>query len=145
LRKTDSFFVSDGNLTSVSQKLVNLAQSSISIINPFIGDCRITQDLIQLTKPLKVEIITRHYNKAMPNKRTEFKNMHQKLESKYQKPFYKDNIHAKIIIIDNVVALISSMNLFIQSNEQSREAGTVIFNDSQVSQSQEFFWKLKSN
>ena len=109
------------------------------MINPFIGESRITTEIEKRAKDVDISIVTRSHKNALSTFKKNFKEVHSLLTKNGVNIVYDDKIHAKIFIFDGVCAITSSMNLFHYSNEHSLEAGTLTFNEAIIDDIQQYF------
>ena len=120
------FFLERRHLNDFSQELIAHAKSSVLISNPFIQICDLTNTLIETKKNgIKVEVITRS-----PRDNTKYaegkRECHSTLTREGIHVFYDDKVHAKIIVVDDKIAIVSSLNFFAYSSAgASWEAGLV--------------------
>jgi hypothetical protein len=103
--KQEHFFLEGHYLDSFTRFLLTKAFNTIIIVNPFIDRSTPTQLLIKAKRRGKtVVMVTRPSNKAY------MKKLHGWLEHEGVKMLYHKDLHAKIIIIDDSLAIVSSMN-----------------------------------
>jgi len=106
------FFLQGRDLTHFSIEAILNAQHEIFVLNPFIEECNISNSLIEAKKRgIDVRIITQFpKNDKYPEKLKEQIKYQEKLKQEGLFLKYNNKIHAKIIIIDRTIALVSSMN-----------------------------------
>ena len=121
------FFLEGRHLDDFSKELVAHAKSEVLIVNPFIQDCDLSNTLMDARKHgIGVQIITR----SPRDKNAEYLKNKQDYLSKLQKEgisiVYNEKAHAKLIVVDHAVAIVSSMNFYPDSSAGvSWEAGLV--------------------
>jgi len=77
-------------------------------------------------KGVDVKVITRPPKDRYPDKLVRKQEYHQKLKNEGISLVYDENVHAKLIVVDNAVAISSSMNFFPESSAGvSWEAGLI--------------------
>ncbi len=120
------FFLDGSDLDDLTKQIIKMAEEAILVANPFIEECYITDYLIRSAKnKVRVEIVTRQPTKEEKSflRKTE---CHSKLTSKGITLHYDNQIHSKIITVDNKVAIVSSMNFYSGSSGGfSKESGIV--------------------
>jgi len=105
------FYLPDELLAIFQDLILTRPAKRMLIVNPFINYQLLKKKLIILRgKGTLIEIITRP--PALDSQ--EYK-IHTELSEKGIKIYYNDTIHAKMIILDDELALISSMNFIKQS------------------------------
>lgn len=115
--RLDHFFLEDRLLYEFSEKLLGNANIEVLVANPYIRKCHISNTLMSMgEKGINVKIITRsspeRYIKELSEKRIAVT--------------YDDSVHAKLIVVDRRVGIVSSMNFFAASSGgASWEAGLV--------------------
>jgi len=118
LQLNDNHIFLDGsNLEGLNNHLVENAQKELLIVNPFLGKTNILDSVRGKSKDgIKVKILTRspssERNGEAAEKKTEFVSA---LHENDIEIFLNDYIHAKIMVFDRGVAIISSMNLYPHS------------------------------
>jgi len=119
----DQLFLEGRYLDAFTKFILDRARSEIFVVNPFVDECDLSKTLIDAKKRgLKVKLLTRS-----PEDNSK-KACHKKLGEEGIEIDYK-NIHAKIIILDGEVAIISSMNFFSESSAcKNWESGMITIN-----------------
>jgi len=104
-------------------QLITRAARTIDIEMEIINDPGIIDALVQKAKTARIRIIMPDLNKVPSNKEA-MEKLHQSgiLVQTKQKPY----IHAKVMILDNILAYIGSINFSTESIDQNREIGIVI-------------------
>lgn len=140
----DHFFLERRYLDDFSKELISHAKTDVLIANPFIQNCDLSNTLREAQRNgVKIKIITRRPTDEKPEyleKRTKY---HSTLIHEGIALFYDEQVHAKIIITDNKVAIVSSMNFFATSSAgASWEAGLVTINPNVVKSIADSFSKV---
>jgi len=121
LKKLDLFdnhiFLEGSNLEGLNTHLVENVQKEMLIVNPFLGKTNILDSVGKKAKDgVKVKILTRspesEKNADSADKKRDFV---QSLHDNDIEVFLNDYIHAKIMVFDRGVAIISSMNIYPHS------------------------------
>lgn len=134
------FFLGGPDLDDFTKLIMNEAQNSILIANPFIEECYLTDILKEnANKQIEIKVVTRE--PYQDKKKTE---CHSNLREKGIDLKLDKRIHSKIIVIDNKVVVVSSMNFYSgSSGGASNEAGIVSIDekvvDSAASYIRQFF------
>lgn len=124
------FYLDDEKLAVFQDVILTRPCKRIMLVNPYIHYPRLIRKLIALRKRrTQIQIITRPPDDDFK------KDMHKELHRNDVRILYNERVHAKIIMMDGILALMSSMN-FTESSmtpyevpiRGSWEAGTVITN-----------------
>lgn len=128
IEPTDSnhFYLQGDSLDNFSKYLISNAHSSITVSNPYVDKCALSDSLMDSVKQGKsVLLITRPIqsnDRYYDSKR----NYHESLKSSNVILAYNENVHAKILLVDECVAVVSSLNFTSTSSSgKSWEAGIV--------------------
>jgi phosphatidylserine/phosphatidylglycerophosphate/cardiolipin synthase-like enzyme len=115
------------HLDDFSKELISHAKSDVLVVNPFIQHCDLSDTLMDVKKKgVDVKVITRPPKDSYPDKLLRKQEYHQKLKNEGISLVYKENVHAKLIVVDNTIAISSSMNFFPESSAGvSWEAGLI--------------------
>lgn len=106
------FYLVDKSLSQFSDSLIEHAQFDIFVTNPFVKRCFLSDTLMAMSeKGVSVCLSTRNVEPQ------QYKN---ELLAKGVKILYDDSIHAKIIVVDERVAIVSSMNFYAGSSVEPR-------------------------
>lgn len=132
LRKLDfsldskHFFLDDMDLDDLSKQLIRRACKEVLIVNPFIESCSLSKTLEDASKRrVKVTVITRPPREDDHHGR-EKEEYHSKLRKEGITLVYNKDTHAKLIVVDDEVAVVSSMNFYSgSSGGRTWEAGLV--------------------
>ncbi len=123
----EHFFLDGRHLDDFSKELISHAKSEVLLVNPFVQDCDLSNTLRDAKKNgIKVHIITRPPRDKYPEHLKNKQEYHSKLVQEGIKLTYKENVHAKLVVVDRAVAIVSSMNFYADSSAGvSWEAGLV--------------------
>ena len=127
------FFLVDTHLDSISKGLIQNAKDEILVVNPFVEDCNLSNSILEAKKKgVKVRLITRPINKS--DRYSDDKQVyHADLKQSGISLSYDKRVHAKLIVVDHEVAIISSMNFIVTSSGGSSwEAGVVSMEETVV-------------
>jgi phosphatidylserine/phosphatidylglycerophosphate/cardiolipin synthase-like enzyme len=117
------FFLEGRHLDQFTKFTLDMAENEIIVVNPFVNECDLSKQLGEAKKRgLKVKLLAR------PPKDNEIDKIfcHEKLTKEGVKIIYDENVHAKIITIDDEVAITSSMNFYSESSAgKTWEAGII--------------------
>lgn len=134
------FFLIGMDLDDFTKQLIRMAKQSILIANPFIESCYLTDALITSAQSsTKIKIVTRR-PKMKERKKAE---CHSKLKRTNIQLRYDNQIHSKIMVVDNSIAVVSSMNFYSgSSGGASKEAGIVSMDKQVVESSAKYIQQL---
>lgn len=134
------FFLIGMDLDDFTKQLIRMAKQSILIANPFIESCYLTDALItSAPSSTKIKIVTRRPKM----KETQKAECHSKLKRTNILLRYDNQIHSKIMVVDNSIAVVSSMNFYSgSSGGASKEAGIVSMDKQVVESSARYIQKL---
>lgn len=123
LRK-DHFFLEGHYLDSFTKFIITKAFNKIIVVNPFIDHSMPIQLLIKARRDGRtVVLITRSSTKS------HIKKLHASLEKAGISLLYDKNLHAKILLVDDLLAVVSSMNFIHNATAGiTWEAGIVTVN-----------------
>jgi phosphatidylserine/phosphatidylglycerophosphate/cardiolipin synthase-like enzyme len=115
------------HLDDFSKELISHAKSEVLIVNPFIQDCDLSNTLIDARKQgIYVQIVTRTPRDKNPEYLKNKQDYLSKLEKEGISVVCNEKVHAKLIVTDHAVAIVSSMNFYPDSSAGvSWEAGLV--------------------
>ena len=142
---TDSkhFFLEGADLDDFTKQAIRTAEKTIFVANPYLESCYLTDYLMDsATSQVEIRIVTRQPESVDKSfaKRVE---CHSKLRKKGITLYYDNQIHSKIITVDNKVAIVSSMNFYSgSSGGASREAGIVSIHPKVVESATDYIRKL---
>ena len=119
------FFLEGEYLDELARVLIGKAQQQILVTNPFIDSCHLTKNLENaVLRKISVKVVARRPKDTIDDatKRA----CQASLKKAGMLIHYDNQIHAKIIVIDSKVAIVSSMNLYSASSGGfTKEAGIV--------------------
>jgi len=130
------FFLQGRLLDDFSKDLICNAEKEVLAVNPYVDCCNLSDALKEACrKKIKVKLITRDPENPQdhvffPEEKKEY---HNSLKEDGVEIIYENKIHAKIVLVDKKVAIISSMN-FQSSSSGGRtwEAGIISFDQKVV-------------
>jgi len=137
------FFLDGSDLDDFTKQIIKMAEKTILVTNPYLESCYLTDYLIDsATKQTEIRIVTRQpeaREKGFDRK----VECHSKLRTKGITLRYDNQIHSKIITVDNKVAIASSMNFYSgSSGGASKEAGIVSIDEKVVESAANYIRKL---
>ena len=120
------FFLKGRHLDDISKELISKAETEVLVVNPYVNHCDLSDTLREAgNRRIKVRLITRPPDKKYPDWK-EKQDYHATLKKEGVALRYNKKVHAKIIVVDRAVAIISSMNFYSgSSGGASWEAGLV--------------------
>lgn len=132
--ESEHVFLNDEKLDRMSSDLISHSKNTVFIVNPFVDECSMCDKLKEVSKIRSVKLLTRNpdsdretYSQASRLK------CHSSLKLNNIDIRYNDRIHSKLILIDDLVAVVSSMNLYSGSTGgKSKEAGIVTWEKSNI-------------
>ena len=125
--KSNHFFLEGRYLDELSKELICKAQSEVLVVNPFIDSCDLSNTLREAHKnDVVVNLITRPPKTEKSSFEKDKEEYHKVLRAEGIKMTYNKAVHAKLIVVDRVIAVSSSMNFYSgSSGGASWEAGLV--------------------
>ena len=134
------FFLRGMDLDDFTKQLIRMAKETILIANPFIENCYLTDALLDSAQSsTKIKIVTRRPQDREMKK----EQCHQKLRKMGILLRYDNQIHSKIMVVDNKIAVVSSMNFYSgSSGGASKEAGIVSMDEKVVESAADYIRKL---
>jgi phosphatidylserine/phosphatidylglycerophosphate/cardiolipin synthase-like enzyme len=132
--KPEHFFLEGNNLYDLSIDLIQKAKKEVLVANPFVDQCDLSDKLRVVVSPGKdVILITRRPDDKNEEYRKRKDEYHDTLMNAGVKVTYNRRVHAKLMVLDRAVAIVSSMNLNSSSTGGSSwEAGIITKEDSVV-------------
>lgn len=126
----DHFFLEGRHLDDFSKELISHAKSEVLVVNPFIQNCDLSNTLRDVQKRgINVQIITRPPHDRYPDNLKQKQDYHASLQQDGISVLYEKKVHAKLLMVDQAVAVVSSMNFYPESSAGvSWEAGLVSTN-----------------
>lgn len=134
------FFLEGMDLDDFTKQLIKMAEKRILVANPYLESCYLTDALVDsATKKTEIRIVTR----PPEPKETRKAECHSKLRRMGIILRYDNQIHSKIITIDDKIAIVSSMNFYSgSSGGASKEAGIVSIDEKVVESATNYIRKL---
>lgn len=151
------FFLEGELLTEFTNGLLNFSRENVIVVNPFVDVCSTTRILRARARALilngvkthsvTTQIVTRSPEADSRDYSRKRKiAWHKELADNGVDIYYNDLVHAKIILIDDVVAINSSMNLIGTSvGSQSWESGIITFDENVIKSIRNSVFSLMSS
>lgn len=119
--KNKHFYLEGRFLDDFSKEVIANAQAEVLVVNPWIKDCDLSDTIREpAQKNASVTVIAR------PTDDEDALKYQQILQQAGVKIYNNKKVHAKVIVVDRALAIVSSMNFIVQSSGgQSWEAGLV--------------------
>lgn len=139
------FFLEGMDLDEFSKKIIKqVCKKEVIVVNPFVDKIDISVTLIDAVKRgINTTLITRPPSNTSHNYES-IKDFHSKLKDTGISVIYDNTVHAKIIVADRAVAIVSSMNFNTTSSAgKSWEAGLVTIEPRVIESVQEGIIKLQ--
>ena len=138
------FFLAGMNLDDFTKQLIRKAKETILIANPFLEMCYLTEALLDSAQSsTNIKIVTRYPGSKEKKRERAQRYCHLKLKKAKIQLRYDRQIHSKIIVVDNEVAVVSSMNFYSgSSGGSSKEAGIVSLDEAIVASTSQYINKL---
>ena len=132
------FFLEGMHLDELSKHLIDRATREILVVNPFVDHCDLSNVLRKAGKKAEVILVTHppedNDQLSRDTERARYRReYHATLQEEGVRLIYNRKVHAKLIVVDRAVAIVSSMNLYgSSSGGVTFEAGLVSIEDSVV-------------
>lgn len=129
------FFLEGMHLDELSKHLIGAAAREVLVVNPYVDHCDLSNVLRNASKKVEVILVTHppEDNDPFTRDRKDRHEYHKTLTKEGVKLVYNRKVHAKLIVVDRAVAIVSSMNLYgSSSGGVSWEAGLVSIEDTVV-------------
>ena len=128
------FFLEGMHLDDISKELIRKAKSEVLVVNPYVNVCDLSNTLRGASKRgISVTLITRRPDGKKYSYRKEKQEYHTTLKKEGVILTYNKMAHAKLIVVDRAVAIVSSMNFYSgSSGGASWEAGFVSIEETVV-------------
>lgn len=128
------FFLEGRHLDDISKDLICRAKSEVLVVNPYVSDCDLSDTLRNASKSgKKVRLVTRPPEDEKDEHRKKKTEYHTSLKKEGVSLTYNRRTHAKLIVVDRAVAVVSSMNFYSgSSGGESWEAGLITMEDTVV-------------
>ncbi len=110
-----------------TKELISHAKSNVLVVNPFIEYCDLSNTLSDaIKKGVCVQIITREPRDKYADKLEKKQDYLSQLVNEGIDLKYNNKVHAKIVVVDSIIAIVSSMNFYPESSAGvSWEAGLI--------------------
>jgi phosphatidylserine/phosphatidylglycerophosphate/cardiolipin synthase-like enzyme len=127
------FFLEGTYIDDLSKDLIRQAKREVLLVNPFIEQCHLSNTLLDaITNKANVIVVTRPIHER-DSYREEKQAYHEHLKNEGVQFHYDRHIHAKLLVVDQQIAVISSMNFIVTSTGGSSwEAGMISIDDAIV-------------
>lgn len=125
---SEHFFVEGDDLDRLSKDMIEYSKNSVVVVNPFVEKCNLSDKMKELSASNRsVLMITRSPSLDKPGKGKDQKRAyHRALMESGVQIVYNDYVHAKLLLVDGLVAFVSSMNFTSSSSGgKAWEAGIV--------------------
>lgn len=121
------FYLDGEYLDELSKDLIQHSRKEVLIVNPFVDKCNLSDSLIQASKDGKdVMLITRPPDVRSGSYAGKADEYHDIIRKSGVRLTYNKVVHAKLMVLDRAVAIVSSMNLYSASTAgASWEAGII--------------------
>lgn len=128
------FFLEGRNLDEISKELICKARSEVLVVNPFVVQCALSDTLREASAHgVIVRLITRPPKDKNEEYRIKKQEYHSILKNDGVLLTYNKQVHAKLIVIDRIVAILSSMNFYSGSSGGAVwETGIISFEETVV-------------
>ncbi|TFH04347.1 MAG: hypothetical protein E4H14_14960, partial [Candidatus Thorarchaeota archaeon] len=104
-------FLEGVDLSDFARRLVSRAEQSVLVINPFVNKGHVSNELFKVCeKNIEISVITRSPDSQ------KYIDFHEKLKEAGIELVYNETIHAKVIMVDDSVVVVSSMNMYAHSS-----------------------------
>jgi len=126
--KKKHFYLEGRFLDDFSKDVIANAQAEVLVVNPWIKTCNLSDTIREAAqKKASITVVAR------PADDEEGEKYQNYLLQAGVKIYHNQKVHAKIIVVDRALAVVSSMNFIVQSSGgQSWEAGLVTIDPSVV-------------
>jgi len=128
-------FLEGDSLDRLSKDLISISEKRVLVVNPFVDKCSLSDKLREAcASNREVVLVTRSPSSENTQQGREQKAAyHDALKQSGVQVYYNDYVHGKLLVVDGLVALVSSMN-FISSSSGGRswEVGVVTWQEGTV-------------
>jgi phosphatidylserine/phosphatidylglycerophosphate/cardiolipin synthase-like enzyme len=127
------FFLEGTYIDDLSKDLIRQAKREVLLVNPYIEQCHLSNTLLDaIGNKVKVNAVTRPIHE-MDKYLEEKQAFHEYLQNEGVQFHYNRHIHAKLLVVDQQIAVISSMNFIVTSTGGSSwEAGMISIDEAIV-------------
>jgi phosphatidylserine/phosphatidylglycerophosphate/cardiolipin synthase-like enzyme len=141
--ESEHIFLNDDMLDRAAKDVIRMSKESVYVVNPFVDSCNTSDILKEKAESSDVRLLTRKPTSgSMQNCHTVLKDSGVNLKT-------NERVHSKVILVDNLIAVISSMNLYNGSTSgKSKEAGILMWERKNIESIVDFFenrWKDVEN
>lgn len=128
------FFLEGTYLDDLSKDLIRQAKKEVLLVNPYIEQCHLSNTLIDaVANKATVIAITRPIFDQEQEVKDEKLAYHESLKKEGVQIYYDRRIHAKLLVIDQQIAVIASMNFYsFSTGGSSWEAGMISIDEAIV-------------
>lgn len=141
--RNEHFFLAERYLDELSKDLITQAKSEVLVVNPYVEKCTLSDSMREIAEEVNVTLLTRPPEMDRDEYRERKKEYHSHLQQDGVEVVYNKVVHAKIIIVDRAVAIVSSMNFNPRSSGgASWEAGLVTIDRKTVEEMLDEVWKV---
>jgi phosphatidylserine/phosphatidylglycerophosphate/cardiolipin synthase-like enzyme len=130
--KKDHFYLTGTDLVELSSELIKRAQREVLIATPFVEACALSDVVREAATSKKVIVVLRKPDDSVEKYRLEKERYIQTLSEAGAKVVSNTRVHAKVIVLDRAVAIVSSMNLNKTSTSGSSWEAGLISKDDEV-------------
>ncbi len=128
----DHFFLTGANLVDLTNELVKRASREVLVVNPFVEPCTPSDVLKEAAVKKKITLVLRPPADRLEKYRLKKEGYIQTLEDAGIKVVRNRRVHAKMIVLDRAVAIVSSINLNKSSTSGSSWEAGLITNDDEA-------------
>lgn len=121
------FYLDGQYLDELSKDLIQHSSKEVLVVNPFVDRCNLSDSMIQASRDGKdVVLVTRPPDARAGSYAEKSDEYHGIIRQSGIKLTYNKVVHAKLMVLDRAVAIVSSMNLYSASMAgASWEAGII--------------------
>jgi len=133
---SEHFFIEGDLLDRLCKDVIDFSKTKVVVVNPFVDRCNLSDKLGDAGIQEKaVTLLTRSpSSESYSNVRSSRRKYHEVLIQNGVEMMYNDRIHSKIIISDNELGIVSSMNFKSESSSgKILEAGMVTWQKNTIS------------
>ena len=113
----DHFFLDGRHLDSFIKDLIDHSENEVFVTNPYVQSCDLSDTLRDAAKRGRnVTLVTRHPEDKFPENLEAKRKYHKTLVENSVAIKYNDKIHSKVILVDQAVAIVASMNFYSGSS-----------------------------
>jgi len=142
---SEHLFLEGDSLDRLSKDIISSGEKAVVVVNPYVDKCSLSDKLKDACAAgREVVLVTRSPDLERAGKGREQKRAyHRALMQSGVQVYYNDYVHAKLLVVDGLVALVSSMNFIVSSSGgRSWEAGMVTWEEGAVNSTAEAIQKI---